>query len=207
MQTQISPPTQRSNRRPIAPVCALLWFIAITAPQLPSPAHAQVSKDELAKAEAKALQAKFKFKAEAYAEAAELFLEAFTISKSPALLFNAARAFEEAKRYKEARAAFEQYLSLPGLSASGRDDARAHIASCDAKIAESAQPTPSAGVTPPGKTPPTNGPQPSPGSNTPATPPTVAPRPLRCRRLQPGPRLELQRLARRRLRRSHRPSC
>lgn len=126
-------------------VLALAW----TCVQLPArSALAQASKDELAKAEAKALQAKFKFKAEAYAEAAELFLEAFSISKSPALLFNAARAFEEAKRYKEARAAFEQYLGLPGLSDAGRADARAHLAACEAKIAEAAQSAPPAAATP-----------------------------------------------------------
>ena len=179
MPTSPLPPSQRSNgpRRAagwLLLLCALAW----SGVQLPARvAFAQASKDDLAKAEAKALQAKFKFKAEAYAEAAELFLEAFTISKSPALLFNAARAFEEARRYKEARAAFEQYLGLPGLSDAGRADARAHLQTCEAKIAEAASATPAGSATPPGSATPT-GSAAAPGDATPPAttpPPTEAP--------------------------------
>ena len=103
-----------------------------------------VSAADRARAEATALEAKFKFKAEDYEGAARLFLQAFTVSRSPALLYNAARAFEEARKLKQARAAFEQYLDLRGVTGAGRRDARAKITALtkqidDAKLKAAAQ--------------------------------------------------------------------
>ena len=96
---------------------------------------AALTADEAAKAEAKALGAKFKFKAGKHEEAAELFLEAYALSRKPALLYNAARAFEEAGKLSEAKAAFEQYLGIPNLPAAGRKDARGHIDKLNKRLA------------------------------------------------------------------------
>ncbi len=112
---------------------ALLLSLSVLSAPLARPAFALTS-EEKARAEATAMQAKFKFKAGHFGEAAQLFLRAFAVSRAPALLYNAARAFEEAGSLKEARAAFEQYLEQPGLSAAGRKDARAKVAALTARI-------------------------------------------------------------------------
>lgn len=110
-------------------------FVLIVTPVGPfaRDAHA-VSAADRARAEATALEAKFKFKAEDYEGAARLFLQAFTVSRSPALLYNAARAFEEAGKLKQARAAFEQYLDLGGVTGAGRRDAKAKITALTKQI-------------------------------------------------------------------------
>ncbi len=123
-------------------LCLTLTVILVGVTTPARQALAQ-SKDDLAKAEALALQAKFKFKAGEFAAAAELYITAFTLGRAPALLFNAARAYEEGLRYREAKAAFEQFLSLAGSGESARDDAKARIEALQATItAEGAtQPT------------------------------------------------------------------
>lgn len=107
-----------------------------------SPSHAAppaAGSDSQAKAEATALNAKFKFKAGKHEQAAQLFLEAYTLSRKPALLYNAARAFEEAQKHAEAKAAFEQYLALPGLTGAGRKEAGEHIGRLNVRIAAAKQ--------------------------------------------------------------------
>lgn len=114
--------------------CALAVAV-VALPSVPRLAYAAVSKEDIARAEAKALEAKFAFKAGKFETAAKLFLEAFAISRRPALIFNAARAWEEAGRLGEAKVAFEQYLELPDVSAAGKKDARARIAALEGRIA------------------------------------------------------------------------
>ena len=135
-------------------------LVSVSAPTQQALAQ---SKDDLTKAETLALQAKFKFKAGEFAAAAELYITAFTLGRKPALLFNAARAYEEAQRYREAKAAFEQFLSLAGSGESGRDDAKARIEALEAKIAAEA-------ATPPAQ--PTQPTQPTPTDKAPQQPPT-----------------------------------
>ncbi len=112
-------------------LCLLPLLMSITL----SHASVPLTKEEAAKAEATALDAKFKFKAGKYDAAAPLFLQAFALSRKPALLYNAARAYEEAGKHAEARVAFEQYLSQPDLTDGGRKDANTHIQQLDLKIA------------------------------------------------------------------------
>jgi len=81
------------------------------------------------------MDAKFRFKAGKPEEAARLFLEAFALTRKPALLYNAARAYEEAGKPAEAKVAFEQYLGLPDVTSAGRADAKKHIAALVAKLA------------------------------------------------------------------------
>ena len=125
-------PTQQTTFAHL--VGAMLLAAALLAPRalVAGPA---LTKEEAAKAEATALDAKFKFKAGKHEEAAPLFLQAFALSRKPALLYNAARAYEEAGKPAEAKVAFEQYLTLPGVSASGKRDAQQHIRKLEAQIA------------------------------------------------------------------------
>ncbi len=117
-------------------VAAGVFAVSSTTSLAPALAQARdaASKEDLERAEAKAMEAKFKFKAGEHEAAARLFLEAFAISRRPALVFNAARAFEDAGRLREAKAAFEQYLTLAGVSEGGRAEARSHIETLTTRI-------------------------------------------------------------------------
>ena len=89
----------------------------------PTVAHAAATPEELARAEGKATEAKVFFQSGLYAQAAARFMEAFAISKRPALMYNAARAYEEANMAAEATALFQQYMGLPDATAEGRKEA------------------------------------------------------------------------------------
>lgn len=58
--------------------------------------------------------------------AADLFMQVYDLSKTPAAVFNAARAREQAQKLEEARALFELYLKIEKTPA-GLADAQAHI--------------------------------------------------------------------------------
>jgi hypothetical protein len=65
------------------------------------------------------------FVREEYDKAADLFLNAFGHKPFPAFLFNAAVAFEKAKRFDQAKEYFERYLAQdPGASDAGQVKAR-----------------------------------------------------------------------------------
>ncbi len=110
--------------------CGLTLFLA-----LPGPAHARLGKAERARAEAKAMEAKIEFKSGNHAKAAQLFLEAFAISRAPALMYNAARAYQKGAMPAKAIIVFEQYLDLQGLSAAGRAEAKGHIETLKKQVA------------------------------------------------------------------------
>ncbi len=108
-------------------LCFCLGHTAIWA------ADARTSDTE--RAEAKVIEAKAFFKSALYPQAATSYLQAFAISRKPATLFNAARAYEEAKLYAEAVALFEQYQQLADAPADGRQDAGERIAHDRAQLA------------------------------------------------------------------------
>jgi tetratricopeptide (TPR) repeat protein len=87
-------------------------------------------------AEAKALEAKAYFTQGLFEEAAMAFMEAFAISRAPDMMFNAARAYEEAKRPEKARALFKTYVGLDGVSDQGRQDAARRIALLEEQLAK-----------------------------------------------------------------------
>jgi tetratricopeptide (TPR) repeat protein len=87
------------------------------------------------RAEAKVIEAKAFFKSALYPQAAASYLQAFAISHKPATLFNAARAYEEAKHFPEAIALFNQYIELPDTPGDGRREANARIAHDRAQLA------------------------------------------------------------------------
>ena len=125
----------RRSPKPLSKLVSIAMAATIFVAVQPAFADGSLTKEEIAKAEATALDAKFKFKAGKFEAAAPLFLQAFTLSRKPALLYNAARAYEEAGRPLEAKVAFEQYLGLPHVTAAGRKDAKQRIAALTAKVA------------------------------------------------------------------------
>ncbi len=93
-----------------------------------------------AQAEAKALEAKAYFTQGLYEEAAAAFMEAYAISRAPDMMYNAARAYQEARRPDKARALFKTYLNLDGVSEEGRQDARQRIAKLEDQMAKESVP-------------------------------------------------------------------
>lgn len=114
----------------------LAAMTATSAGALPQAAWAEESAEavNLRKAEALATEAKFMFQQKLYAEAAEKFFEAYTLAKRGTLIFNAARAHEEAKNYAKSIAYFRAYLGQPDVTPDGKKDAEARIARMEAEL-------------------------------------------------------------------------
>jgi len=116
-------------------------FVFILMCCLATPAAAQTSPP----AEAVATQAKEQFKAGEFEAAAKLFMQAYAKSHAPALLYNAARAYEEAGKKGDALTLFRLYITL-SPDAEGIQDARQRIAKLDAPVPvpppKPVQPTP-----------------------------------------------------------------
>ncbi len=92
---------------PIA--CAIVLGIALSA----GTAAAGPTDAELRRAEALATEARMFFKSKLYKDAALQFMEAFALSQRPALVYNAARAYEEADMLDKSIALFGHYQRLP----------------------------------------------------------------------------------------------
>ena len=117
----------------LARVAAIGVLLASTG--LARQAVAAPSARELERAEALATEAKAYFKGKLFEQAAAKFLEAFAVARRPALVFNAARAYEEAQKPKRAVAIFQMYADLPESSPQGRADAKVRIATLNKGIA------------------------------------------------------------------------
>ncbi len=117
--------TMRSRGR--ARTRAVLAATAAALLAWPALAQAAPSPEDLERAEAKATEAKVFFQSGLHAQAASRFMEAFAISKRPALMYNAARAYEEGRLRAEAIALFQQYMGLPDATAEGRKEALERI--------------------------------------------------------------------------------
>ncbi len=115
----------RSPRTTVAALAALLLCLNAA---VPAPVRAAPSSGDRKLAESKALEAKVYFKRSLFREAAEAFMEAYSLSLAPDMMFNAARAYQEAKLPERALALFETYLTLDGVSEEGKTDAAARIA-------------------------------------------------------------------------------
>ena len=95
--------------------------------------------DRLIRAEAIAIEAKAAFRNQRFEHASARFMDAYALSRSPALVYNAARAMEEAGNWAKADDLFSLYLGLEGLGEGGRRDARAHRARVRAELAKQAE--------------------------------------------------------------------
>lgn len=135
-----------------------------------SPVLAKLGKAERSRAEAKAMEAKIEFKSGNHDKAAQLFLEAFAISRAPALMYNAARAYQQGDMPNKAIIVFEQYLELDGVSRSGQAEAKGHLQTLRKQVAAaSSKPEPTVKPAPA----PTPKPDPEPKATTkPAPNPT-----------------------------------
>ncbi len=94
-------------------------WLTVASLLLTTPAFADARTD----AEVLATRAKALFHAKSYAQAADLYLAAYAKSHVPLMLFNAARATEEAGNLAEARALFLEYSRLDGITPTERKDA------------------------------------------------------------------------------------
>lgn len=107
-------------RRVLVVFLTLLLIVQPVLAKTPTP-------DELSRAEAKALEAKAYYKNKLFQEAATGFMEAFAISGKPDMMFNAARAYEEAGQNARAIALYEQYITLKNVPDDGKKEAQGHI--------------------------------------------------------------------------------
>lgn len=103
----------------------ILSYLLMCSLLAPSIAQAQ------SPAEAVAIQAKEQFKAGNFEAAAKLFMQAYAKSHTPALLYNAARAYEEAGKKGDALSLFRLYITL-SADVDGILDARQRIAKLEA---------------------------------------------------------------------------
>ncbi len=123
----------RNAAKRLALTC--LCLIALAAP-----ARAAETADDadLRKAEAAATEAKVFFKAGLFDKASGKFMEAYAISKRPSLMYNAARAYEEALNFREAVALLKHYRDLPTVGEDGRRDADERIARMEGVLRQQA---------------------------------------------------------------------
>ena len=95
--------------------------------------------DQEKQAEALVAQAKERYQAGDFEHAAQLYMKAYGEVQRPAPVFNAARAYEQAGLWQEAKPLFELYIQIDrgndADSVAGRADAQAHIAALNARIA------------------------------------------------------------------------
>ena len=115
----------------------VLMVCPATAPRVAHAANRAADKAEAKQAEVVASQAKQAFKDKKFEDAARLFMKAYAISKQAALVFNAARAYEEAGKAGDAASLFRLYATLAD-DVDGVADARARIKRLETKPAVSA---------------------------------------------------------------------
>jgi len=100
-----------------ASLCALAGISGITSTGLAKPPSAKSEAESVAETAAR------RFKEGDYELAAQLFLKAWALTKKPAQLFNAARAYEQAGKAGEAISLFEKYIAVE-TDAGGREEAK-----------------------------------------------------------------------------------
>ncbi len=100
------------------------------------------SPDPEKQASALVAQAKERYQAGDFEPAAQLYMQAYGEVQRPAPVFNAARAYEQAGLWSEAKPLFELYLQIDrgndADSVAGRADAQQHLEAVNAKIAAEA---------------------------------------------------------------------
>ncbi len=112
----------RLTRNLLALAVAVMWTVVA-----PRGWADQPSVEALSNAEALATEAKVYFRTKQFDKAADKFLQAFGISKRPALVYNAARAYEEAGKHEQAVSMFEHYGTLDDVDDKGRRDAKSRV--------------------------------------------------------------------------------
>lgn len=99
-----------------------------------------VGPDQEAQAEALVVQAKSLYQAGKFEDAAHVYMQAYGHVPRPATVFNAARAYEQAGLYAEAKPLFELYLQInhgtDADSLAGIADAKKHLDAVNNHLAE-----------------------------------------------------------------------
>ena len=90
--------------------------------------------DKTTDAEVAATRAKALYHAGQFAEAAQAYVAAYAKSGKPQMLFNAARATEEAGNLAEAQALYLEYLRLPAVGTGDRQEAQRRADILGAKL-------------------------------------------------------------------------
>jgi hypothetical protein len=84
-------------------------------------------------------EAKTHMQAGEYEQAAKIYMQAYGLAQRPAIVFNAARAYEQAGLWQEAKPLFELYLQIDSGSdldsVTGRADAQKRLDAVNARIA------------------------------------------------------------------------
>lgn len=112
-----------------------LWVLAAPAGPWIAPAWAKGEDPAtVRRAEGLATEAKLLFQQKAYEAAAERFMEAYTLVQRASLVYNAARAYQEAGNLQKALALFRAYVGLSDAPEDGKTDARGRIAALEASI-------------------------------------------------------------------------
>ena len=129
------------SRRLLAQTLVATAVVAVSASCI-QPAHAAPKATKAAvtateAAEELALQARARFQAKDFVEAAKLFMQAYGKDPKPALVFNAARAYEEAGMYGDAAGLFRLFVSI-SQDAEGTAKAKERLAAMEAKSAPAA---------------------------------------------------------------------
>ncbi|MFZ4580742.1 MAG: tetratricopeptide repeat protein [Myxococcota bacterium] len=117
----------------------LAGLAVVLTVSLPAQATPTATPDSATQAEAEQFAAKAKdsFKARDFERSAKLFMQAYALSHEPALVYNAARAYEEAGMVGDAASLFRLYITLTN-DADGILEARERIKRLEAKPGTSA---------------------------------------------------------------------
>ncbi len=108
---------RRCGLAPLMLASCLAFGLTMSPMSLPAE---EPTEAELGRAEALATEARMFFKSKLYKDAAIQFMEAFALSRRPALVYNAARAYEEGGMLDKSVALFGHYERLPDVDEDGR---------------------------------------------------------------------------------------
>jgi len=160
-------------------VWTLVTLLALATVQ-PAAAAPTATAEQEKQALALATQARSHYRDKDFAGAADLFMKAYAQIPEPTLLFNAARAYENAGKLREAVPLFRLYLSVnrqdDDESRAGRKDAETHLADIE-RLLRAEETLPAPGSLRPVDAPAEPPPEPQPSRSQPAVaqPPEAGP--------------------------------
>ncbi len=118
---------------------SFLWVLVLTTTAF---AAFAATPEQESRAESLVAQAKERYQAGDFEHCAQLYMKAYGEVQRPAPVFNAARAYEQAGLWAEAKPLFELYLQIDrgedADSLAGHADAQRHLDAVNAKIAADA---------------------------------------------------------------------
>lgn len=114
-------------------------FLMVLVMAMATASALAASPDPEKQAAALVAQAKERYQAGDFEHAAQLYMQAYGEVQRPAPVFNAARAYEQAGLWAEAKPLFELYVQIDrgndADSVAGRADAQQHLQAVNAKLA------------------------------------------------------------------------